>query len=179
MDTTAPLKHNDKVALWAEAAVPVLQKVASEYGGYIYYQQFADKLFEETGVTTTQSLYYWIGKPLGVVLDHCTDNGLPALSALVVHAHDGRVGKGFNTFLRRNKRPEVEDPLQLEWVAAEERLKCYRLYCDNVPEDAVPMLTRQYQVAVDRRTPKLSPPPLTCGACAMQLPASGQCDYCS
>jgi hypothetical protein len=74
--------------------------------------------------------------------------------------------------------PTVNDPLSLEWVAAEERLKCYRIYCSDVPQTATPMLTREYMERIRRKEPtarKLVP---TCQTCGMLLPNSGQCDFC-
>lgn len=168
------LTYQQKVALWGEAAVPVLEQVASEYGGYLYYKEFAEKLVEATGATTGQGLQNWIGDPLNRVIQYCLDNDLPALSALVVRATDGKVGEGFNAFLQGTGQPRVENPDQLEWVAAEERLKCYRIYSDHVPTDATPALTRQFQATIDRNEPQ--PPPPICSSCYFVLPTSGQCD---
>jgi hypothetical protein len=174
---TVELSYRQKVSLWGEAAVPVLEQVASKFGGYIYYKEFAEKLIEATGATTGQGLQNWVGDPLNRVIKHCLANDLPALSALVVRSTDGKVGDGFNAFLQGIGRPRIEDPDQLEWVAAEERLKCYRIYSDHVPEDAAPALTRQFQASIDRNKPK--PPPPTCSSCSTVLPVSGQCDYCN
>lgn len=170
------LPYQQKVALWGEAAVPVLEQVASVFGGYIYYKDFAAKLIEATGETTRQGLQNWIGDPLNKVIKHCLANDLPALSALVVRSTDGRVGDGFNTFLQGIGKPRIEDPDLLEQVAAEERLNCYLFYSDHVPEGAAPALTRQLQTTMSRNAPK--PPAPTCRRCLTVLPASGQCDYC-
>lgn len=171
------LTYQQKVALWGDAAVPVLEQVASVYGDYIYYKEFADKLVEATGATTGQGLQNWIGDPLNRVIQYCLANDLPALSALVVRATDGKVGEGFNAFLQGTGQPRVENPDQLERVAAKERLECYRIYSEDVPKDATPALTRQFQATIDRKEPK--PPPPTCGSCSTVLPISGQCDYCN
>jgi hypothetical protein len=41
-------------------------------------------------------------------------------------------------------------------VYTEERLKCYRMYFPDLPEDATPQLTREYSEQV-KRTPKPAP----------------------
>lgn len=63
-------------------------------------------------------------------------------------------------------------------AAAEERLKCYRAYCPDLPTDAAPRLTREYSAHVNRATksaPRLRP---VCPGCGMQLSATGTCDDC-
>ena len=163
---------------WTAAAIPVLEKVASRYGGYITYKDLAERLFEATGVRTQMRLSNWIGKPLGAVLWYCRERDLPGLSSLVVHSGDGMVGEGFNEFLRTKGREPVEDPVRLEWVAAEERLNCYLHYCPDIPVGAQPMLTRELAEKLERRVP--APPPVpSCPTCGMQLPVTGQCDYCA
>lgn len=175
----SPLPSPDEARkAWAAAGVQILEEVASTYGGYIVYRDLAERLFDTTGIHTSQNISHWTGKPLGAVLEHCRQNNLPALTALVVHAGDGMVGEGFNEFLRQTGRDEIDDPLQLEWVAAQERLKCYRLYCPHVPADATPTLTREYAATLKAPEPKREKPKPSCPACGMQLPATGQCDYC-
>lgn len=172
------LPHREKVRLWTEAAIPVLEEVASRFGGYITYQELADLLFSRTGATTTQQIQYWIRGPLEGAIRHCLDQGLPALTALVVHKNDGMVGSGFNEWLKQTGRSPVEDPMKLEQVAAEERLKCYRLYASDVPADAQPTLTRELAERVGRR--KAAEPRLTplCSTCQMTLALSGECGFC-
>ncbi|MFT4470122.1 hypothetical protein ACMX2H_09475 [Arthrobacter sulfonylureivorans] len=158
--------------------IPILEEVASTYGGYIFYKDLAQQLFERTGVHTRTQLGNWIGKPLGAVLGHCLKHDLPALSSLVVRAESGMVGHGFNEFLRMSGKDSIEDPLTLERVAAEERLKCYRHF-GSVPFDAEPMLTREYAEKLSRSEPRPMKSQPACSSCAMLLPVSGQCDYCA
>lgn len=173
-----PFPFSEALKLWTEATVPILEDVASTYGGYIFYKDLGERLFEKTGVHTRTQLGNWIGKPLGAVLGHCRDNGLPALSSLVVRAGNGMVGDGFNEFLRLAGREPVDDPVALEWVAAEERLNCYRLYCASLPQAAEPMLTREYAERIIQRTPRTPTRLPACPSCGTLLPVSMQCDYC-
>lgn len=170
--------YQDALKLWADAAIPILENVASQYNGYIFYKDLGERLFRETGVHTTIQLGNWIGKPLGAVLYYCHERGLPALSSLVVRSGNGMVGEGFNEYLRMAGREIVTDPLELEWIAAEERLKCYRLYCNEIPGNAEPSLTREYAERVSGNK-AVEPQPLpVCTSCGMVLPRSMQCDYC-
>ncbi|PBB08252.1 hypothetical protein CKW39_10640 [Kocuria sp. WRN011] len=177
-DSDIPFPFSEALEVWTDAAILILQDVASRFGGYITYGQLADRLFEKTQIRTRMRLSNWIGRPLGAVLEHCHAHGLPALSALVVRTQDGMVGDGFNEFFRLKHRAHLDDPLQLEWVAAQERLSCYRLYCADVPADATPMLTRQYVQRLDRKTSAPRTSQVLCSNCGMVLPTSGRCDWC-
>lgn len=108
----------------------------------------------------------WITNPLFDVLDHCVENELPALTALVVRKESGMVGPGFNAWLQRLNRGRADDVYQLETVAAQERLKTYRLYCLDVPDNAVPMPTPPLAKKVNAggvSWPWTAPPCRSCG----------------
>lgn len=168
----------EALKLWTEETIPILEDVASTYGGYIFYKDLGERLFERTGVHTRTQLGNWIGKPLGSVLRHCRDNSLPALSSLVVRAGTGMVGDGFNEYLRLAGREPIDDPVALEWVAAEERLNCYKHYGPPLPQGAEPMLTREYSERLIQRVPRTPSRQPTCPSCGTILPVSMQCDYC-
>jgi hypothetical protein len=175
--------HQWKLGAWAEATVPKLEDVASRYGDYISYGELAEYLFERTNVRTDQRLDYWIRHVLGMVLDYCATMSLPALPALVVQKKTGMVGPGFRAWLPNIGLPATQEPKVLEWVAAQERLKCYRYFGANVPPEARPTPTREYATLLNRdehsaskRTPV---PEATCPECGTVLPMSGQCDTCS
>lgn len=172
------IPRSEALAEWVEAAVPLLERVASDYGSYLTYKSLAHKLAAETGIHTKQQLNFWIGYVLGGVISTCTERGLPELSSLVVNSSDGMVGSGFNEVLRRSGRQPIEDPYELEVAAAEERLKCYRVYCPNLQEDAVPQLTREYSARVNRQAKPAPRPRPVCPGCGLQLPATGICDEC-
>lgn len=176
--TDVHFPFSEALELWTKAAVPILEHVASEYGGYIFYKDLGERLFESTGVHTRTQLGNWIGKPLGGVLRYCQDRGLPALSSLVVRSGNGMVGEGFNEYLRIAGRETIDNATDLEWVAAEERLRCYRIYCPDMPADAKPHLTSEYAQTIRRKEPKTAPPPSSCLRCGTVLPLSMQCDYC-
>lgn len=91
-----PFPPQEARRVWTEQAISKLQSVASTYGGYITYQSLGDHLFEATRVHTSNLLNRWITNPLFDVLDHCVENDLPALTALVVRKESGMAGPGFN-----------------------------------------------------------------------------------
>ncbi|MEX5256691.1 hypothetical protein [Kocuria arenosa] len=168
--------YQEALRTWSEAAIPALEKVATTHGDYITYQELAEILFERTGVKTRQLLPNWIRYVLDMVLEHCVQKQLPALTALVVNKDTGMVGEGFNAWLWRTGRSTITDPLELEKVAAKERLECYMRYASDVPENATPRLTREYKRTLDRQAPPKPEP--TCPHCMMVLPVSGQCGTC-
>lgn len=175
--------HQWKLGTWAEATVPKLEVVASRYGDYISYGELAKYFFEQTQVRTDQRLDYWIRHVLGMVLDYCDAKGLPALPALVVQKKSGMVGPGFSAWLPKIGLPATQNPNVLEWVAAQERLNCYRRFGAVVPPDARPTATREYAALLsrDERSASKRSPALeaTCPGCGTVLPMSGQCDTCS
>lgn len=171
--------HSEALELWTAAAVPILEDVASEYGGYITYKEFADKLSELTQIHTKQQLNFWVGKVLAEVISICGERGLPELTSLVVNSGSGMVGTGFNTVLERSGRGTISDPYDLEMAAAEERLKCYLVYCSNLPADPKPQLTREYGDRVKRQKRSETPAPAVCSIHDIQLPKSGICDDCA
>jgi hypothetical protein len=88
------------------------------------------------------------------------------------------VGDGFNEYLRLASREPIDDPVALEWVAAEERLNCYERYGPPLPQGAEPMLTREYAEKLIQRAPRTPSLEPACPSCGTILPVSLQCDYC-
>lgn len=174
-----PFPPREARRLWAEQAIPKLQSVASTYGGYITYQDLGDHLFETTKVRTTNLLNRWITNPLFDVIDHCVEHDLPAITALVVRKQSGMVGPGFNAWLQRQNRGPIDDDYELEKVAAQERLAAYRLYCPDVPDDAVPLPTPQLAKKINAGSvdwPWVAPP---CRSCGRSLQFYENCPSCS
>lgn len=164
---------------WSEESATILEDVARTYGGYITYSELASRLNKATGIHTGQLLSNWSGKLLNRVIHVCLERGLPALSALVVHASDGTVGKGFGEALRAASRDVPQTELERERAAAAERLECYRVYCLDMPVDATAQLTRQYEARVNPKRKDLPKMKAVCPVHGIQLPATGICDDCS
>ncbi|QOT19274.1 hypothetical protein [Paenarthrobacter sp. YJN-5] len=169
----------DSLVGWSEAAVPVLQEVARTYGNHITYKDLATRVFDITGVRTDMLVNNLSSMLLGKVIRICREQSLPSLTSLVVTAADGTVGPGFDEALRAAGKDIPESPLERERAAAAERLECYRVYCPDVPADAVPQLTPKYEARVNpvkKEAPRLRP---VCSVHGIQLPATGICDDCA
>ena len=133
-----------------------LEDVASVYGGSITYEDLASGLFERTGYRTRMLLGNWIGQVLGPVQSATLADGKPPLSSLVVHAQTGGVGEGYVN----HQHPEgFTTSTERQQAAAVDRLTCYRVYCDHVPEDAEPQMTALYH-SKKRGRAAAAPPPL-------------------
>ncbi|MEX5300612.1 hypothetical protein [Kocuria sabuli] len=122
------LPHQQKLHIWAEAAIPILQEVATGDDGYITYGDLARLVVERTGRSTTMETRLWIGKVLGMVLQRCRKRGLPVLPSLVVQADTGMVGMGFNYWLELTEQEPQQDQHALDFIAAIERTKCFNTY---------------------------------------------------
>lgn len=167
-------------AAWAREALRVLRETASRYNATITYSDLADEVQRCTGLRTKTDQRNWIGGVLGIVVWACHQRGLPPLTALVVHKHDGQVGPGYDEVLRVAGLSPINDQLEREQHAAASRLACYRVFCAAVPADAEPTLTLKMQTTVDRRrTLKVELHAPVCPRCFIQLPlAGGDCPNC-
>lgn len=166
----------DGLAVLAPHAMTVLAGVAGEFGRVITYTELAEKTKEMSGLSTKMGLRNWIGKLLGKVVIDASLAGLPAVTALVVHAHDGMVGDGYTEVLAVGGEEPVEDPIARERHAAAARLACYRYFGAAVPEGAEPMLTPKLAATVARQRVRTAQRvAATCDRCFMELPATGIC----
>lgn len=156
-----------------------LQNVAETYGGSITYADLRNRVQgdEHTG----QRLSSWSFLVLNRVINLCEARGPPELTSLVVQEATGMVGRGFNGVIERSGQDAAETQLEREMAAAVERLRCYHVYCPNVPEDAEPQHTRKYNIYradIERKNKPTRPVRPVCSTCGYQKPATGQCDNC-
>lgn len=178
-DTGKPVPAG-KMERWAEAALAELEKVGASYGGSITYSALRREVLGDEH--TAQLLSNWSYGVLNRVIKLCEERGLPALTSLVVQETTGMVGRGFNGVIERNGIEAPESQLEREMAAAVERLKCYRVYCPDVPEDAEPRLTREYdeyRADITRKNKPERLEPAACKGCDYVLPATGICDDCN
>ncbi|TNU73674.1 hypothetical protein FH969_10095 [Miniimonas arenae] len=182
------------VQAWVEATVPLLEEVAGRYGGYVLYGDLAHELFERTGYRTRMLSGNWMGKVLSPVQRATSTDGRPPLTSLVVHA-DGSVSDGYIT---HGHLGGFTDDVARQNAAAADRLTCYRLYADDVPDDAQPRMTTAWvdrygegprphrekseraaaRAAKAAAAARAEEPPAICPSCFMQLPVSGVCGSC-
>jgi hypothetical protein len=81
--------------IWARYAYDILIGVARSYHAVIEYGALAEEAQAASGVRTSVHFRHWIGKVLRRLVDRCHDEGVPPLTALVVHSTDGKVGYGY------------------------------------------------------------------------------------
>lgn len=171
---------NQGKTAWAREALDVLRAAASRYNATVTYSELADEIQQRTGLYTKAQARNWIGGVLGIVVKQCHEDGLPPLTSLVVHKHDGQVGVGYDEVLLVAGQSPIHDQLEREEHAAAARLACYRRFCSSVPADATPTLTPQMQSVASRRRSRNAPPSApVCPHCHIQLPlAGGPCPNC-
>lgn len=181
---------------WVKHAYDTLVETASRYNAVITYGDLAEEVQRRSGLHTTAPLRNWVGDLLRMIAqaNHLRDE--PALTALVVHKHDGRVGAGYDEVLRLAGQPPIADEIERENQAAAARLECYRRWCDDVPADARPTLathTRPVRAATSGRSASRAAPTPSratprsreerrggiCPTCFMEMPVAGPCPNCS
>jgi hypothetical protein len=160
---------------WTLAARDVLIRTARRYHSYITYGELANEVQEVTGIRTRSQMRNWIGAVLGRVADECVRRCEPPLSALCVR-QDETVGDGY-AYVLEIAGEAIPDDLDMHAAAA--RLRCYRHFEAELPEDGGrPALTAKVAAARRRRASKPEQPPAICARCHLQRPASGRCDNC-
>lgn len=170
---------NATIEQFVPVAFDELVATAKVYNAVITYKELAQSVKDATGIRYDAQLY-WVGKLLGPVVWRCANEGLPPLTALVVHA-EGTVGAGYSEVFEAAGLPAPSDPDALEDHAAAARLECYRYYGAPLPADGgVPSLTPRVRAARQARNAKAKAeePPKLCLTHFLTLPANGVCDLC-
>jgi hypothetical protein len=75
--------------IWASYSYEILIGVARSYHAVIEYGALAEEAQTASGVHTSVPFRHWIGKVLRRLVDRCHDEGVPPLTALVVHRWQG------------------------------------------------------------------------------------------
>jgi hypothetical protein len=162
--------------LWAVAAREALIATARRYQAYVTYGELAQDVQKRSGVETRSQMRNWIGGVLGMAADESRRRGEPPLTALCVH-QDETVGDGYRYVI---ESAGEEMPADLDQHAAEARLRCYRYFGADLPDDGGrPELTRRVAAARKRATQQQPSAVALCPSCNMALPRTGQCDDCS
>jgi hypothetical protein len=113
---------------------------------------------------------------IGRVVNDANLAGMPPVTSLVAHTHDGMAGDGYSEVLAVAGEVPVKDPLAREKHAAAARLDCYQYFGAAVPNGAKPMLTPRLAATIARHRARTSlRPAATCGSCLLELPATGVC----
>ncbi|MBO1419709.1 hypothetical protein J0670_34535 [Streptomyces sp. FH025] len=167
--------------VWTRAAYPALTDVARRYHAVITYGELAEQVQQASGVRTRIDQRHWIGKVLALVVREAHRRGDPPLTALVVHAADGKVGAGYQDVLAVAGQPPLADEMDREQHAAAARLACYRHFGADLPADGgIPALAPRLRASVARKAAAatVARPPAICPTCFLELPATRVCDSC-
>ena len=171
-----PVDFNDAKQAWADAARPVLERVAGTYNLYIEYKDLAETVQQDSGITTGVLVHHWIGSVLGAVARERRAPDEPMLTALCVRA-DGTIGASYGEAVLER---EGAVPADLDLHAATERLACYRYFGAELPANGgAPTLTRQLRAKRSRvaRQPERAPR-RQCPNCFIEVASSGVCGIC-
>ena len=171
----ARVSQSDAIAVWSVVARDTLLKTARRYHSVVTYRELAVEVQEASGITTTQRLDYWIGSLLENVAAEAKRRGEPPLTALCVH-QDGTIGPGYT----KAPKSVASDPdADVDQLAAEHRLLCYREYAEDLPADGgVAALTPQ--VAARKARQRKAEPVVrpVCPIHYVELSATGVCGSC-
>lgn len=170
------MRIKDALGPWGQSAHDQLLSTASTYQAVITYKELAELVQRVSGVRTEMLMMHWIGSVLEDVARRCIAQDQPPLTSLCVH-QDGTIGDGYAKAARLSG---IEVNGDIELLAAEHRLECYRRYATDLPPDGgQPTLTRQVADRRNRTAPgRPEPVVVMCPNCQIQLPRSGACGYC-
>ena len=188
------------IEAWGAAAYEALLEAAHHYGETVTYADLAALVQERTGLATRAEPRHWIGQVLSQVSRRCAEKNLPPQTSLAVVRADA----GARTL---GPGSEVGEILaRREQAAAVARLRCYRRFAPDIPDDVVrafaveereraaqeaartraggarkPAAARAPRAAAApaARTPRRTErEPTICPTCFTALPATGICDTC-
>jgi len=171
----ATVRQAAAVAAWTIVARERLLTTARRYHSVITYKELAEEVQKASGVRTTQRLDYWIGALLENVAIDATRRGEPPITALCVH-QDGTIGPGY---ARAPKSVESDSNADVDQLAAEHRLLCYRAYAQDLPGDGgIAALTPQMAASRARRQKAEATPRPVCPVHFVELSITGTCGSC-
>lgn len=181
---------------WAAAAFDLLFEAAHHYGATITHANLAAQVQERTGLATRADPKHWIGPVLSVVMRRCAEENLPPLTSLAVAREEAAPRAG-------SIITEAGEILaKREQTSALARLRCYRRFAPDIPDDVVHALAVEERERAVReaarpraresragmrtvrepaapRQPKRAPrEEEICPTCFTALPATGVCDTC-
>ncbi|HZK04700.1 MAG TPA: hypothetical protein VFC82_02505 [Actinomycetaceae bacterium] len=116
---------------WSAAAFDVLMETAQNYEATVTYSELAEVVQERSGLFTRTDSAHWIGSVLSTVSRRCADENLPPLSSVAVV----RPSIG-DLFAAAVASPDSALEKR-EAVAARARLRVYREFASDIPDDVV------------------------------------------
>lgn len=163
------ISNSDALTAWTPIAREALLATAQRYHAVLSYAELATRVQSASAISTRQDPAEWVGKLLDRVAVDAERRGEPPIAALGVGDHD-------------------------DDSAARDRLRCYRTYADDLPEDGgVPAVLRRTperrapratRTPSPRTSPRQAPPSapslreVTCVNCFLIVPAGPTCSSC-
>ncbi|MCH8562026.1 hypothetical protein LTI14_02145 [Nesterenkonia sp. YGD6] len=171
----ARAKFADALAEWVPIAHKILTEVASEYNRTITYLEITEAVQERSGIRTKRLITNWSGTLLESVAQRAADSGQPPLTALCVR-QDGTIGDGYS---KAPKSVPSDLGTNVEDLAAQHRLLCYKAYADDLPADGgAATLTPQVVKARSLKRTPAEKPRAICEIHYLEMSANGACGQC-
>jgi hypothetical protein len=178
------VSNADAITAWAPLAREALIATARTYRAVITYQELADRVQQQSQITTDQLMTHWIGRLLERVAVDADRRGDPPLTSLCVH-QDGTIGDGY----RETPAATAEGDTDAEILAARHRHRCYTEYAHDLPEGGgepappVRVVRRRAPRAASRTAPRAAAVTsqlreVACTSCWMIVPARETCTSC-
>lgn len=176
-----PVPPGEAEDAWAVAAREILAAAAGTYHALIDRTDLATQVQERTGIRSSKSPHYWLGRVLAQVAAVNALEGEPPLTALVVHRQTGAVGDDYDEVLRLTGADPITDEVAREKHAAQARMECYRWAGATMPAGGghaalSPRLDQR--IVRERKRARESAAPTVCPTCFMTIPPTGVCDNC-
>ncbi len=169
----------EALSRWQSAARPILIDVAGRYHEYITYGELGEAVQYATGIYTRMLLGNWIGRVLGAVSADCHRRDEPMLSALCIR-EDHTIGPGLRRCRDRALRKgssRLGTACSGGAIALLPPLRRRVASCGGSPVLPAKEVLRRRARQVQGR-PAIAERRL-CPTCNLQLPLSGQCDFCT
>lgn len=143
--------------------------------GLTTYLELTEHVQASSGIRTRMLIGSWSGKLLERVAQLAADRGEPPITSLCVH-QDGTIGTGYH---RAPKSVLSAPDADVDDLAAEHRLLCYRKYASELPSDGgIATVTPTVAQARPRRRGVIATPRPVCGVHFIELSATGLCGLC-
>ena len=176
-----PVQPGEAEDAWAKAARDILTTVAGTYHKLIDRTDLAAQVQDVSGIRSSKNPHYWLSRVLAQVAAVNVVDGVPPLTALVVHRQTGAVGDDYDEVLRLIGADPITDEVAREKHAAEARMECYRWAGATMPASGGhPALSPRLdqRIVRERKRARDEAAPTVCPTCFMAIPPTGVCDNC-
>lgn len=169
----------EAVGAWSMAAWWILEDVAARWKRTLTEEQLGYAVQKRSGVRTDLPVETWIGPVISLVAQRAHESKGVRLTCFITR-EDGHVPDSYKEVLALEG---VQDPSprMLQDHSLEQRMLGHRAYGATIPPHGV--LPRKRIPAEPKKTtlsvlmPEEKARPV-CQRCFIELPASGQCDWC-